>query len=406
MNLQDKQNYYESNLNFSLSSLIMNDENSLNKFIAVNLIKNMINQLINYKYSDERKSKYKAHDAIVRIVRFENFTFKLKVERYKDKTTNKLHTFYPDYLNFGSSICGDEKERIQNYAVKDRITYSRLASKYNVSKTQIYKIVKQINLDKINSLKNYKNELVNNNIFIGIDDTFINSNQGRTKQKLKIRFLTIYQLKNNKIVNLNKIMNILPSSKMISSKCLSKTIKEAITKNYGDYNSFNVYILGDGAHWIQTLAKQLKGNFILCKFHFLRKFNDFIFKKRNRGFNNFIDSIQNLSGWKIEKEISEAYNSRDYGKLLDILNTIYLYFRDSFILSDIDRYNLNSLIRYTSKLESGIINNDYSSLIEGHISVYIKRKLNKSFALYSQKTIEALLLNDNKIQNTLIQTYY
>ena len=108
---------------------------------------------------------------------------------------------------------------------------------------------------------NYKN------IYVDIDDTYRNFRFNNQKQKCKEKVIHAYQehYKGGSFINeVNAV--IFNQVGFDSKKCMELTIsqiKHILTTYYGDLSQFRIFIGGDGARYIKTIAKAFNAQFVL-----------------------------------------------------------------------------------------------------------------------------------------------
>ena len=126
--------------------------------------------------------------------------------------------------------------------------HALLAIKTNLIKNQpiSYKV------DFNTNPSNYKN------IYVDIDDTYRNFRFNNQKQKCKEKVLHFYQdRKDDKFIN-----EVGLDSKKSMLLTISK-IFSILSTYYGDLNQFNIFVCGDGARYIKTIANVLHAKNVL-----------------------------------------------------------------------------------------------------------------------------------------------
>ena len=105
------------------------------------------------------------------------------------------------------------------------------------------------------------------NIYVDIDDTYRNFRFNNQKQKCKEKVIHAYQehCKSGPFINeVNAV--IFNQVGFDSKKCMELTIskiKDILTTYYGDLSQFRIFIGGDGARYIKTIAKVFNAQFVL-----------------------------------------------------------------------------------------------------------------------------------------------
>ena len=150
--------------------------------------------------------------------------------------------------------------------VINKMTFNQVKQCYqsSISINTIYRLIKNqpilYRVDFNTNPKNWKN------IYIDIDDTYRNFRFDNKKQKCKEKVFHLYQNgKDDKFINeVNEV--IFNEVGFDSKKCMELTIsqiKQILTTYYGDLKQFNIFVCGDGARYIKTIANALHAKNVL-----------------------------------------------------------------------------------------------------------------------------------------------
>ncbi|MBN0919378.1 Mbov_0401 family ICE element transposase-like protein [[Mycoplasma] gypis] len=268
--------------------------------------------------------------------------------------------------------------------------------KYHLKKEKLQEKLEEKNIKVLNNIigKSYAK------IDIMTDDCFVSYNRKSCNfnKQLMIRCITlICYSEDNKIDKITLLFTKKNNENIVLKS--SKKLKEILKKIR--YNQLHLY--GDGAIWIKNLAKEIKANFHLDKFHLFHKFND-AFKRKNGGnlkvFNTFYcDEDGELWSSKIENMLKK-------GNEQEFKNTFNLLLKDEkFKLLPAEKQKkIISFKRYVNSHKSGIFEKNTlkkgSSLTEHIVCFVVKRFIKKAFSRFGIERIKLMIYHQNLLNST------
>ena len=277
--------------------------------------------------------------------------------------------------------------------VINKVTFNQVTQCYqnSISINTIYRLIK--NQQILYEVDFNTNPKSCKNIYIDIDDTYRNFRFDNKKQKCKEKVLHFYQdIKDGKFINeVNAV--IFNEVGLDSKKSMLLTISKIfsiLSTYYGDLKQFNIFVCGDGARYIKTIANALRAKNVLDLWHLLNKIATVFNTKKLKEFNPSCEGLieqrfikPTLKGTIIELvtngEVVKAY------KLLIAIIEIY----------HLDWYELNGLIYYFRMNKKGIeIWNDPNCLdtfTETHVQQFGKSYFGNVGRCYSLESFMNIL---------------
>ena len=196
---------------------------------------------------------------------FGTITFKRRV--YQHKITKK-YFYYIDNIILNLTnyqrLSNELIANIFNDVTTD--SYQSIASKFSLSKSTIYNLIKKFN--------NFVIDLARPKIkvpilYVQADECYISLQKKKEKaktNKVMIHHLCVHQGLENVSKGRNQLVN-----KLLFTKAFNETIDDFYTRIHNTidniYEYDNLYFYGDGAHWIKSCCNELSGTFILDLFH-------------------------------------------------------------------------------------------------------------------------------------------
>ncbi|WP_425379178.1 UPF0236 family transposase-like protein [Spiroplasma endosymbiont of Polydrusus pterygomalis] len=180
-------------------------------------------------------------------------------------------------------------------------------------------------------------------IYIETDEAYRNAISYQIKKRLKIKKrirLTVFHTgyKDPKTIrktmhNFKFLVTMTNEVKKINSKKYWQGIKEFINLNYESPETAKIIVLGDGAQYISTVEKHINVEFIIDRFHVIKKIKDCLrgprYYKRYL-FNKIRKAILKLNWNKVTKYLEWAYQlvktEEAKGKLQEISNYLRTYY--------------------------------------------------------------------------------
>ncbi|MBO6022822.1 hypothetical protein J6P51_02375 [bacterium] len=150
--------------------------------------------------------------------------------------------------------------------VINKMTFNQVTQCYqnSISINTIYRLIK--NQQILYEVDFNTNPKSCKNIYIDIDDTYRNFRFDNKKQKCKEKVLHFYQdIKDGKFINeVNAV--IFNEVGLDSKKSMFLTISKIfsiLSTYYGDLRRFNIFVCGDCARYIKTIANALRAKNVL-----------------------------------------------------------------------------------------------------------------------------------------------
>ena len=277
--------------------------------------------------------------------------------------------------------------------VINKMTFNQVKQCYqnSISINTIYRLIKNqpilYEVDFNTNPKNYKN------IYIDIDDTYRNFRFDNKKQKCKEKVLHFYQdRKDDKFINeVNAV--IFNEVGLDSKKSMLLTISKIfsiLSTYYGDLKQFNIFVCGDGARYIKTIANVLHAKNVLDLWHLLNKIAAIFNTKKLKEFNPRCEGLieQRFIKPTLKETIIELVKNGEvvkaYKLLIAVINIYHL-----------DCYELNGLICYLRMNKKGIeIWNDPNYLgtfTETHVQQFGKSYFGNVGRCYSLESFMNIL---------------
>ena len=310
-------------------------------------------------YADKMICKYrdkKRYECIsIRKKKIILFRWKFEIKRrcYWDNKDNQYVYLLDEWLGIKKHqhIPSSEIENMFKMVV-NKMTFNQVQQCYenSISINTIYRLIKNqstnFKIDFNTNPKNYKN------IYVDLDDTYRNFRVGNKKQKFKLKVLHAYQfIKNSKFVNeLNAV--IINEVGLDSKKSMLLTILQInsiLSTYYGDLSNFNIFVCGDGARYIKTIARNLNAKNVLDSWHTIHKidavFNTKAMKKMTINYASLINPkfVKNTLKETVIELVKKGEVVTAYKLLIAVKETHHL-----------NSYELNGLIHYLRTNKKGI----------------------------------------------------
>ncbi|AWX69563.1 Mbov_0401 family ICE element transposase-like protein [[Mycoplasma] anseris] len=326
-----------------------------------------------------------------------NGSFEVKITKYRKKENNKwkYYTFNNHWFlqrNKNHNIDINLKEKCKESF--NRNSYQEIAYQLGISKSTIFNIIHANLNTNIDTLKSFKNNQTHNQkLYISVDDTYVPYKEKQfNTNKCCVRILNFFnKTKNNKLINKNHLLLFNKSKKPINNKTLYAKINKIMKKFYNE--TCEIIILGDGAKWIQNLAKRFNGNGILCRYHLMAKVKKLFDKSKET------KQIINKTNKELNfNMVSYIYDDIDNEKWDDLLNFLTYnqhvfnkYFNKFKLkqITDLKKYIFNNkdyLVKYSKNSLDFIGNN-----AESFVSHIIKNSLKKDYSRYGLNTIISII---------------
>lgn len=226
--------------------------------------------------SDERIAMYyskgKRSRTIVTV--FGEVTFSRY--RYFDRVTKKPFCFIDSLLRIRprQRITSQVEALILHSVSYDHMSYEKSARPYGLSKGTVYNLIRKLNPDVYMPCLKEPVETVNLHIVADEDHVAIqNRSNPKAKRKdgslntMMIRHATIFTDVKKVCKGRNKLENRMIISQLENESVgeFTARVNEFVLENYKV--SGRIFVYGDGAGWIKTLADETCGTYIHDKFH-------------------------------------------------------------------------------------------------------------------------------------------
>ena len=218
------------------------------------------------------KSRYECISIREKTIILFRWKFVIKRRCYFDNWNQEYVYLLDEWLGIKKHqhIPSNEIENMCKMVIK-KMTFNQVMDCYwnCISINTIYRLIKNqpicYRVDFNTNPNNYQN------IYVDIDDTYRNFRFNNQKQKCKEKVIHAYQehCKGGPFINeVNAV--IFNQVGFDSKKCMELTInqiKGILTTYYGDLSKFRIFIGGDGARYIKTIAKSFNAQFVLDLWH-------------------------------------------------------------------------------------------------------------------------------------------
>ena len=320
--------------------------------------------------------------------------FEIKRRCYWDNDTKQYVYLLDEWLGIKKHqhIPTAEVENMCKMVI-NKMTFNQVKQCYqnSISINTIYRLIKNqrilYEVDFNTNPSNYQN------IYIDIDDTYRNFRFDNKKQKCKEKVLHFYQdRKDGKFINeVNAV--IFNEVGLDSKKSMLLTISKIfsiLSTYYGDLKQFNIFVCGDGARYIKTIANALHAKNVLDLWHLLNKIDAIFNTKKLKEFNPRCEGLveQRFIKPTLKETIIELVKNGEVVKAYKLLIAVIEIYH-------LDCYELNGLIYYLRMNKKGIeIWNDPNYLgifTETHVQQFGKSYFGNVGRCYSLESFMNIL---------------
>ena len=263
--------------------------------------------------------------------------FEIKRRCYWDNDTKQYVYLLDEWLGIKKHqhIPTAEVENMCKMVI-NKMTFNQVKQCYqsSISINTIYRLIKNqrilYEVDFNTNPRNYQN------IYIDIDDTYRNFRFDNKKQKCKEKVLHFYQeRKDDKFIN-----EVGLDSKKSMLLTISK-IFSILSTYYGDLKQFNIFVCGDGARYIKTIASALHAKNVFDLWHLLNKIDAIFNTKKLKEFNPRCEGLveQRFIKPTLKETIIELVKNGEVVKAYKLFIAVIKIYH-------LDCYELNGLIYY------------------------------------------------------------
>ena len=267
---------------FNLESKIENIGDEFTLELYSNIIKYIDD---NFMLSQERKDKYYVKEIMTRNVLTSMGYVSIKFRAYIDKVTKKRYVFMRDVLNLKpyQRITDEAQYQLTKYAMEENMSQSaRHAIKnHEVSRSTVSKLIK-------NFKGTIKEDIIKVNInpsvlYIEMDEIHANlqikGNKGRSKNQI-CPCAIVHEGYVEKFTKRKKLKNVRNfATAKLSYSDLWEIIYDYVSQKYDIDKIDYIFVSGDGANGIKDYYNVFPNAiFVLDKFHYKKKYLNYIFK--------------------------------------------------------------------------------------------------------------------------------
>lgn len=318
------------------------------EMIVENLVQNIVqeDERNHQKLKNQKRFIFKGYREKTLLVLEKN---KLKVQiRYYFDTLTKQY-FYPIYEKYGIEkrfrIPYQTRLNIAQKVIIDKQTYQsagKISNDIFVSKTSVLNYVKEFAKQFKYEVKLDQNPDDFDRVFVCVDDTFRCLKTEKGKVKYRFRVINIYQLnQQNQTKNQVKICCLYETKKQDfdQSHHSVQVILKALKDYYHhDKNPKEIVVCGDGARYIEAIARGLKGAVILDKFHCLNNvFKVFNFRSLDRSLTKKQALVINMIKRKNYHLIKTLLEQKRFKEVVQVLNSSEVLFDKKEKLKELKR---------------------------------------------------------------------
>ena len=323
----------------SYANYFFDIHNSSTSLVAENLVTLISNSIsiaaytkylekLDYQFfnSQQRKLSFNVKHIRSRSIdtTFGTITFKRRV--YQHKVTKKYFYYIDDIiLNLAAyqRLSNELITNIFNDVTTD--SYQTIASKFSLSKSTIYNLIKKFN--------NFVIDLARPKIkvpilYIQADECYISlqkKNDNAKTNKVMLHHLCVHQGLKNVSKGRNQLVN-----KLLFTKAYNETIDDFYARIHNTidtiYEYDDLYFYGDGAHWIKSCCNQLSGTFILDLFHSYQAISR-ICKSNKQHIDNLIHLCQHN---KKSEFVDYIANNLDFRNFSDYQTKHFKYLKSNW----------------------------------------------------------------------------
>ena len=322
---------------------------------------------------------------------YENKKYRIYRRYYFDNELKKHVFLLDEHLKYKnkSHISEDDKNHIYELISKQKMTFNQVIKslKLDISKSTISRLIKK---HKLVYEANFT-EPTNNfkNVYIDVDDSFGTVKVGDKGYKFKFKLLHFYQdykdvdntgkkrfINDLKVILINKCY----MNSFLNFSSTMKEIKKILTKYYGDISKYNLFVSGDGARYIKTIADNLNAKMSIDKWHLIKRiytiFNASNISKYDWFYHDKKEfkSIKKQYRSKIIKLIKESKIPQAIALLTEFKNKF-----DFFKTKDI-----NNLILYLKRNKSAIEIWNNKNYFGTYTETYVQQLVKSYFGNYGK----------------------
>jgi hypothetical protein len=231
--------------------------------------------------SEKRKRKYFAKDKRPRsiVTYFGVLTYTRR--RYRCRHSKRYFCLIDELLGVApySRATVEVKEELLRLISEDGLSYHKASSKFHLSKTFVYKLLKNLNTANVvtelpNKIDASYLHIVADEYHILLQDKSLRKNKnvdenGFSTNNYIIKHVTLF----TDMVKVSKGRNELVNRVMLTPFPNETHEEFCLRVNSFIYNNYNIqnepYLYGDGANWITSLASELGAKFILSDFNLI-----------------------------------------------------------------------------------------------------------------------------------------
>ncbi|PPE05969.1 Mbov_0401 family ICE element transposase-like protein [Williamsoniiplasma lucivorax] len=349
--------------------------------------------------------------------KFGILTFNRRIYMDNTKSKDKYLSLLEEKINLPKyvKIHPDLVEEIKSY-IGDGKRYRDIQDLFphaNLSQMSISNIFKSVKNEEKRLHVNNKIALPNKQtIYIFLDDTFVNLDRLKVRNKIrkikrhkdvKVRvatFCTGYAWNNNsrkrkKLAN-KKIVYWLGKEESLTTEQLSQRLLEHLEQFYTNVENCHLVVGGDGAGWIKNVASWLHADYILDRYHAIKKL-------RTTFYNNTTYYIPTYSILHTMYNIPTSIVGKD---LFYITKDLFKNGKYEILYAILQELATDEVAKYFKNNKTGIINQGAAWNIgvsaECEISRLVKSALGYGSKIYSHIVFKNIL-NERafKINNNL-----
>ena len=249
--------------------------------------------------SSERKKKYYAKDTVERTLTTTFGLLSFKRRKYTHKTFGTTYYFIDDMLALHKyqRISNNAKSAILYDITQLKLSYEAACDKFGLSKTFAYKLIQSI--DPSAYTPSLKEKISCDYLHIVADEDHVavqdkaNPRQRGMHNSYMLKHITLYTNLIKVGKRRNKLENRVTFSQFEGETTINfcDRINTFIYENYDiKHGTEGIFVYGDGANWIKTLANELGTTFILDQFHAMQALFKVCGGKNNTDVRNILEA--------------------------------------------------------------------------------------------------------------------
>jgi len=250
-------------------------------------------------HSNERKKKYYAKDTVERTLTTTFGLLSFKRRKYTHKTFGTTYYFIDDMLALHryQRVSNDAKSAILYDITQLKLSYEASCHKFGLSKTFAYNLIQSI--EPSTYTPSLKEKISCDYLHIVADEDHVavqdkdNPRQRDKRNSYMLRHVTLYTNLIKVGKRRNKLENRVTFSQFEGETIIGfcDRINTFIYENYDiKHGTDGIFVYGDGAGWIRTLATELGTVFILDQFHAMQSLFKLCGGKNNTDVRNILES--------------------------------------------------------------------------------------------------------------------